>query len=107
NIVPAIPAVNLAWSTNNLSNGILSIISKPTPTPTVSRAATDGNNFTLNGSGGVPNWAYYILTSTNVAAPLSQWIPIATNNFDEAGNFSITNSTDPVASQQFYLLQLQ
>jgi autotransporter-associated beta strand protein len=107
NITPAIPAVNLAWSTNNLSNGILSVVSHPTPPPSFTGATTGGSNFSFSGTGGVPNWNYYVLTSTNMAAPMIQWAPIATNPFDARGNFVFTNSTDPNAPQTFYMLQLQ
>ncbi len=60
---------------------------------------------TLTGSGGNPGGPYYILTSTNLAAPLINWTPIATNSFDSLGNFAFTNSINAAQSQQFYLLQ--
>jgi len=107
NISPAIPDVNLAWNTNQLSSGIISIITQPTPLPHLSGTSAAGNNFIFNASGGIPNWAVTILASANVAAPLNQWQPIATNNFDGNGNFIFTNSLDPNSPQLFYLLQMQ
>ena len=106
NIVPAIPAINLAWSTNNLSNGILDIVSKPTALPSFGNAVAGGNSVIFSGAGGVPNWTYYILASTNVALPFDQWQPVATNTFDQNGNFNLTNSVDPAGPQTFYLLQM-
>jgi alpha-galactosidase len=106
NITPAIPAVNLAWNTNGLTNGILSIISAPTPTPRFRAMNMNGNNFVFNGTNGVPKWAYYVLASTNLILPIDQWQHVATNFFDGAGNFNFTNSLDQNASQEFYLLQL-
>lgn len=106
NIAPAIPDVNLAWNTNQLSSGIVKVISQPTPSPNFN-AAANGNNFIFTATNGVPNWVFYILASTNVATPLSQWQPVMTNNFDGNGNFIFTNSLDPNSPQQFYLLQLQ
>src|SRR6185369_13002782 len=38
NIQPVIPAVNLAWNTNNLSAGIVSVVSAPTPSPQITGA---------------------------------------------------------------------
>ena len=107
NIQPVIPDVNLAWNTNNLNSGVVSIVSQPTPPPHFNGNAEGGNNFIFSATNGVPDWAFYILASTNVAAPLNQWQPIATNNFDSNGNFIFTNSVDGNSPQQFYLLQLQ
>jgi hypothetical protein len=104
NIVPAIPGVNLAW---NLSGGVLSVISSPTPPPQIGKITImGGNNLIFNGTGGVPNWTYYILASTNLEFPVSQWPIIATNAFDANGNFNATNPADPNTPQEFYLLQL-
>jgi autotransporter-associated beta strand protein len=107
NITPAIPAVNLAWNTNNLAGGILGIVSAPTSPPNFGNLVFNGNNFTFSGAGGVPGWTYYILATTNLGLPASQWPVIATNAFDANGNFNFTNNPDPNASQTFYLLRLQ
>ena len=107
NITPAIPAVNLVWDTNNLSSGILSIVSSPTPPPHFASIVANGNNFVFSGTSGVPNWPYYVLASTNVSLPLVDWTTIATNEFDGNGHFSFTNPVDTNNLQQFYLLRLQ
>ncbi|HTA95048.1 MAG TPA: autotransporter-associated beta strand repeat-containing protein, partial [Verrucomicrobiae bacterium] len=107
NIIPVIPDVNLAWNTNQLNSGIISIVSQPTSPPHLNGISVGGNNFIFSASGGVPDWACLILASTNVAAPLSQWQPVATNNFDGDGNFNFTNTADPNVPQTFYMLQLQ
>jgi hypothetical protein len=44
----------------------------------------------LNGSGGITNGTYYLLTSTNIVAPLANWTPLQTNQFDGSGNFNFT-----------------
>ncbi|MGC3958370.1 MAG: autotransporter-associated beta strand repeat-containing protein [Verrucomicrobiota bacterium] len=44
---------------------------------------------------------YILYSSTNVALPVANWTPVATNTF--GGNFSITNTMD--TAQKFYLLQ--
>ncbi|MGH7952542.1 MAG: autotransporter-associated beta strand repeat-containing protein [Limisphaerales bacterium] len=106
NIFPAIPALNLAWDTNALSSGILSIVAMPTPPPKIGVVKINTNNFILSGSNGVPNWPYYVLTSTNLALPLSQWTVIATNTFDGGGNFNLTNANLNML-RAFYLLKLQ
>lgn len=108
NIQPVIPDVNLAWNTNNLAAGILSIVASPTPQPKIiSATMIGGGNFIFNATNGVPNWPCYILAATNVSLPLSQWTVIATNNFDANGNLSVTDQPDPTLPQTFYLLQMQ
>jgi hypothetical protein len=47
-----------------------------------------------------------VLTSTNLALPLSNWTRLFTNEFDGDGNFNFTNVPDTNAPQVFYLLQL-
>jgi autotransporter-associated beta strand protein len=48
----------------------------------------------------------YLLTSTNVATPISAWTPIGTNVLSGSGSFSIIlpNALNPAFQQQFYLL---
>jgi autotransporter-associated beta strand protein len=106
NIVPAIPAVNLAWNTNSLTNGVLSIVAAPTPPPKFGGLNFSGGNLVFSGTSGVPGWTYYVLASTNMASPLSQWQRIATNPFDGNGNFNFTNPPNPNAPQTFYLLEM-
>jgi hypothetical protein len=62
--------------------------------------------FVMSGTGGVTNGTYYVLTSTNLALPLNQWTPVATNPFDGNGNFTFTNTPAANAPQMFYRLQL-
>ena len=50
---------------------------------------------------------YYVLTSTNVGAPLANWLRLATNQFDGVGGFIFTNAVSPLTPQLFYRLQLQ
>lgn len=103
NIVPAIPAVNLAW---NMNGGVLNVVAAPTAPPEFASVVTGGNNLVFSGSNGVPNWPYHVLTSTNAALPINQWIPVLTNMFDAGGNFIFTNPFAAGLPQQFYLLKI-
>ena len=97
---------NLVWNTNALKNsGTLSVV--VLTAPAIAGLQIVGGNLALNGSGGVNGWPYVILTATNLAA--AQWTPVATNQFDAAGNFSaiLTNAAAPGRSQLFFRLQLQ
>jgi PKD repeat protein len=68
-----------------------------------------GTNLVLNGLNGFSNGTYYVMMSTNVALPLSQWTRVATNVPGANGNFTITVNK-PVtsgAAQRYYIVQLQ
>ena len=107
NITPVIPAVNLAWNMNSLvTNGILSVVTLPTPPPVFGGITAGRSGFIFSGSNGVANWPYIILTSTNIASPLANWMAVSTNSFDDNGNFIFTNQVDPNAVQTFYRLRL-
>lgn len=67
------------------------------PTPQVN-AILSGGNFVLSGTNSPAGVQYRILTSTNVALPLSDWQPVATNAFSSTGTFNYTNSTTNAAS---------
>jgi autotransporter-associated beta strand protein len=107
NLSPVIPGINLAWNTNNLTNGVLGIVSSPTPPPKIATVNLSGGNFIIGGSNGVPNWPYSVLASTDLALPVAQWTVIASNSFDAAGGFIFTNTTAANTPQTFYRLELQ
>jgi hypothetical protein len=66
----------------------------------------NGSALVMSGSNGSPGAPYYVLTTTNLALPLTNWTILSTNAFDSFGNFVFTN---PVSSggQQYFLLRLQ
>ena len=108
NISPVIPGLNLAWNTNNLvTNGVLTVISSPTPPPKFAAMTRSGTNFIFAGTNGVPGWPYIVLTTTNLALPLAGWTSSVTNYFSGTGGFSFTNTPPAGPAGQFYLLMLQ
>ena len=60
----------------------------------------------ISGSGGPTNGIYYVLSATNLPAPLNSWKRIATNTFDAGGNFNFTNAFNTNSPQNFYRLQI-
>ncbi|PYI87001.1 MAG: hypothetical protein DME26_07655, partial [Verrucomicrobia bacterium] len=70
--------------------------------PTVS-----GTNANLTGIGGLPGASFVLLTTTNVTTAVGQWSPILTNQFDQFGVFTYTNSFSPGERQRYFLLRLQ
>ena len=99
-----IPGINLAWNTNSLGSGVLSVVSSPTPSPKFGTLRMDAGGVILSGSNGVPFWPYYLLATTNLALPLANWTVMATNAFDASGNFNVTNPPNPGVTPVFYRL---
>jgi hypothetical protein len=80
---------------------------QPSAPPVFGRINLNGGNLVFNGTGGAPNATFYLLGTTNLDTPLTNWTRWLTNQFDNSGNFNVTNVLDTNAPQDFYLLQLQ
>jgi rhamnogalacturonan endolyase len=96
---------SLVWNTNLLaSSGIVSVVALPPPT--ISGIQASGGDLVLSGSGGPALGMFYIQSTTNLPAVV--WTPMATNQFDAGGNFSLTltNAINPNQPRMFYRIQL-
>jgi autotransporter-associated beta strand protein len=103
-ILPPLPA-GLGWNTNSLNtSGTLSVVVMTKPF--ITSAVISGNGFAFTGTGGVANANFYLLGSTNLSTPVTNWTRLLTNQSDNNGNFNFTNAINTNA-QTFYLLQLQ
>ncbi len=78
----------------------------PVLVPRFASIAAANGQIIMNGSNGPPSGNYVLLRSTNVTLPVGSWTRVLTNQFDSAGNFSVTNAITPGASQGYYRLQL-
>jgi autotransporter-associated beta strand protein len=104
--IGALPAGFVATISTNTPGQVNLIVQLPSP-PTISNVSlSPDGTLVLNATGGQPNSAVYILTSTNLNSPLSQWARLATNQFDSSGQRSFTNTINLDTLQAFYLLQL-
>lgn len=104
-IIPETPGSGLRWDTSSLTvDGTLRV---SVPGTRIANFTLDGGNLIANGSGGTPFVEYQVLTSTNVAAPLSQWQTNSVSQFDGSGNFNFSTPIDPGAPRRFYILQYQ
>ena len=75
----------------------------PAPSvPSITGALMTPDGFVLRGTGGTTNGTYYVITSTDITATLSNWFCIATNQFDAYGNFECTLAVSPLDAQRFY-----
>jgi fibronectin-binding autotransporter adhesin len=103
---PALDA-GLAWDTSTLTtDGTLRVKLATVSQPAFNSVKLSGTNVILSGTNGSLSGNYYVLGSTNVATPLSNWIRVSTNSFDASGNFNFTNGVDPNQPRQFFILQL-
>jgi autotransporter-associated beta strand protein len=103
---PTSPGSGLLWDTSGLTaNGTLRVIA--VPPPDITGIAVGGGSVVLSGTNGPASGHYVVLSSTNVALPLNQWQPLATNQFDANGALNWTNSIMPGVKSEFYRLQLQ
>ena len=104
--------INLAASSNQVkisnydsTNPLYVSFSGPATTSNYQIAA--GKDLNLAGSGGIAYWTFYVFATTNLSA--GPWTPVATNQFDSSGHFTLTftNAINLNPLQMFYRLQLQ
>jgi hypothetical protein len=104
-ISPSTPPglTGMMWDTSHLAvDGTLRVAPQRPGIASITLAGTD---LVFSGANGSPYATYYVLTSTNVAVPLSGWVPIATNTFNYDGTFNFTNPVSTTTRGQFFLLQ--
>jgi hypothetical protein len=101
------PGPGLAWQFNP-ANGQLSVVVGIVPftvSPHISAITLSGTNVILTGTNAQANAIYYLLSSTNLLVPVSQWKPVGTNITTAANLFNFTNgAVTPNVPQQFFLL---
>jgi hypothetical protein len=82
----------------------------PTNKPAITGFSLVGTNVVINATNGQAGGTYYLLGSTNLTTPLSQWLPAATNVIQTNGGpangftFSGTNVINASKPSQFYIL---
>ena len=76
------------------------------PQPQITALGITAGSVLLTGSNGIPGRPFYLLSSSNLTVPRSNWGRVATNQFDEAGRFSIATPADPAVQRRFFLLQV-
>jgi hypothetical protein len=94
--------VGTTWADVTPNGGVVPPTSTPQPRITESFLAPGG--LVLRGTNGPADGVYQVLSSPGLAAPMTNWPPIATNLFDANGNFDSTNPVSPADAQRFYRL---
>lgn len=79
----------------------------PLPPPELVSLSFGEAALIITGANGFPASTCYLLASTNLSLPLSDWPRIATNVVGPSGGFSLTNPAILSNSQQFFVLQSQ
>jgi hypothetical protein len=69
--------------------------------PQIGTAKMQGDHFTFRGSNGVPGAVYYVLSSASPDLPVANWATIATNTFDQLGQFEHSIPISPETSGAF------
>lgn len=96
----------VVWSNNLANDGSIIVLSATAPHPVIRNITLSGGNVVVSGTNGAASGTCYLLSSTNLATPLANWVRVSTNSFDSSGNFNITNAVGG-ARQKFYILQSQ
>jgi autotransporter-associated beta strand protein len=99
----------VTWTNNLAKDGSISVASITVARPVITgMVISSGTNLVFSGtnSTGTAGGTYYVLSSINVASPLSTWTPILTNTFITGGAFSVTNPILPGVPGMFYILEL-
>ena len=95
------PVGGLTWDTSKVAvDGTITLVAVPQFTG----FSLSGSTLTLSGTGGKPSGNYYLLGSTNVAAPVTNWVRLQTNLFDGSGNFSTSVAVSPATPKQYFRL---
>ena len=101
------------WQNNLDSDGSITALtvtsSGPgtfTNKPSIGTFGLNNGNVVITGSNGQAGDVYYLLASTSMALPLSQWTTVATNVLSANGSFTFigTNVVTPNSPGQFYML---
>jgi uncharacterized repeat protein (TIGR01451 family) len=111
NIVTVVSSALDPSPANNTVTNITAVTSTiiPTVPPHIGSFSLASGNIVINATNGVSGGTYYLLGTTNLARPLNQWTPLATNIVNTSGTtsaftFTGTNVISPGVGQQFYIL---
>ena len=75
------------------------------PQPHITGVSFSGTNLIISGTNGLSGEQYNVLSTTNLALPLSQWTVGPTDTFS-GSNFSITNPGNAGLPHNFYLIRV-
>jgi fibronectin-binding autotransporter adhesin len=85
---------------------VTSVVNRFTNPTGITSFQLSGSNVIIGGTNGQSGTTYFLLQSTNVALPLTQWKVAATNLINTSGNYTFigTNVVATNGLEQFYIL---
>ena len=89
------------------NNSVIKRIVTTNTMPFINSIKLSGTNVIVSGTNGPHGGNYYVLTSFNIFAPVTNWTRAATNPLDNSGYFNFTNPVNFSNTNLFYLIQLQ
>ena len=106
NYTYAVASIN----TNGVSEDSAPVSATPfaavTSPPVITGIQIIGGNLIVTGTNGTAGGNYFVLATTNLALPATNWSFIATNQFGAGGTVNFTNPLNPNSPQTFYRLRL-
>jgi hypothetical protein len=96
----------VTWANNLAANGSVQVVlpyAVLTTSPKITSFKLQGGNAVIAGTNGQAGATAFLLTTTNLEKPLSQWQTVATDILGGA-SFTVTNAATASSPQQFYLL---
>jgi fibronectin-binding autotransporter adhesin len=94
------------WNTSRLAQyGQISVVTASPPAiTTVDYSNLANGSITLNAVNGLANGPVTVVTTTNLAAPLSSWTTVTTTVFDGNGDLNLPITVNQTQPQSFYML---
>lgn len=74
--------------------------------PVIGRISVGPDVLVLSGGNGPPWVPFYVLGSSNVSMPLSNWNTTGVGSFNGSGDFSWSSALDATADRRFFMLRL-
>lgn len=98
----------VSWANNLAVDGSVQVASSYialTNSPKITSFSLQSTNVVISGTNGQAGATAFLLSTTNLAEPLSQWQTVATDILGGSGfTFTATNAINASAPQQFFLL---
>jgi fibronectin type 3 domain-containing protein len=99
-----VSSLNPAGESTNSASAAATPLGPPLSQPSVVGISIVNGSLVFGGANGLAGGTYRILSSTNLATPLTNWTQVGSGNFDGDGNCSVTNAINPGEPGRFYLL---
>jgi autotransporter-associated beta strand protein len=103
--LPTLPP-GLSWNYGSLATDGTLRIDGTVIRPTINNLSFSGSSLLISATNGAPWYYFDILSTTNVALPISSWTSEQTAYFDGSGNFDGSITVDPAVPQKFFTIQM-